>query len=178
MNKKILNLIIILILLFIFFLFSSKTKIKKSSESVRNEPTKTEPVSTIAYDFELSDINGKKIKLSDFKDKVVILNFWATWCPPCRAEIPSFVELYKKYKNEGLSIIGVAIDNETKVKNFVKEFKINYPVLLADEITIQKYGGIRGIPTTFIIDKNGNIIKNYIGYRPKETFENDFKNLK
>lgn len=178
MNKKILNLIFIFILLFIFFWFSSRPRNKTSSEPIQDEPTKAETTSSLAYDFQLPSINGKKVKLSDFKGNVIILNFWATWCPPCRAEIPSFIELYKKHKDEGLAIIGVAIDNEIKVKNFVKDYKINYPVLLADETTIQKYGGIRGIPTTFIIDKNGNITKNYIGYRPKEIFENDFKALK
>ncbi len=182
MDKKILNLVIIFALLVLLFIFLGKSRSKNSNKisqpeqklEINNEVSTT----TTAYDFNLSDIKGKKVKLSDFKGNVVILNFWATWCPPCRMEIPSFIELYKKYKNDGLTIIGVAIDNEVKVKNFVKDNNINYPVLIADETTIMKYGGIRGIPTTFIIDKNGNIKNQYVGYRPKETFEESFKALK
>ncbi len=181
MNKKILTLVIILVLLVLLFIFLEKSS-NKSSNEVPQQEQKTETnedVSTTgAYDFNLSDINGKKVRLSDFKGKVVILDFWATWCPPCKMEIPSFIELYKQYKNDGLVVIGVAIDNEIKVKNFVKEYKVNYPILIADETTIIKYGGIRGIPTTFIIDKNGNIKNQYVGYRPKEVFEESFKALK
>jgi peroxiredoxin len=128
-----------------------------------------------APDFELPDVNGKKVKLSDFKGKVIILNFWATWCPPCRAEIPGFIELYKKYKDKGVEIIGISLD-EGGVKDvvpFMKEFGINYHILIGNYKVTQDYGGIRGIPTTFVIDKKGNIRAKYVGYRPKEVFERD-----
>jgi len=128
-----------------------------------------------APDFELLDVNGKKVRLSDFKGKVIILNFWATWCPPCRAEIPGFIELYKKYKDKGVEIIGISLD-EGGVRDvfpFMKEFGINYQVLIGNYKVTQDYGGIRGIPTTFVIDKKGNIRAKYVGYRPKEGFERD-----
>jgi len=137
---------------------------------------------TIAPDFTLQDINGNEVTLSDFKGKVVILNFWATWCPPCRKEIPVFIELYKKYKDEGLVIIGISLDREGKkvLIPFVKKFGINYPVLIGTQKVVDAYGGIRGIPTTFIIDKKGKIRKKHIGLplNPREFFENEFLRIK
>jgi len=137
---------------------------------------------TIAPDFTLQDISGKEVSLSDFKGKVIILNFWATWCPPCRKEIPVFIELYKKYKDEGLVIIGISLDREGEkvLIPFVKKFGINYPVLIGTKKVVDAYGGIRGIPTTFIIDKKGKIRKKHIGLplNPKEFFENEFLRIK
>jgi len=137
---------------------------------------------TIAPDFTLQDINGNEVTLSDFKGKVVVLNFWATWCPPCRKEIPVFIELYKKYKDEGLVIIGISLDREGKrvLIPFVKKFGINYPVLIGTKKVVDAYGGIRGIPTTFIIDKKGKIRKKHIGLplNPREFFENEFLRIK
>ena len=105
-----------------------------------------------APDFELENIKGGKLKLSDYKGKVVILDFWDTWCPPCREEIPDFVELYKKY-NENVVIIGAAFAQRGKkaVEDFYKEYKMNYPVVIATQATARDFGGIRGIPTTFVI---------------------------
>lgn len=131
-----------------------------------------------AYDFSLKTTGGKTVKLSDFKGKVVILNFWATWCPPCKAEIPSFIGMYKKYEKDGLVIVGVAVDDPAKVAQFVKDNGVNYPVVIADQTTVTAYGGIRGIPTTFVIDKNGSIIRNYTGYRPEGVFLSDFNQNK
>lgn len=132
-----------------------------------------------APDFTLPDLEGNSLTLSDFKGRVIILNFWATWCPPCRKEIPDFVELYEKYKDEGLLIIGVNLDrgDSRTVKQFSKNYKINYPIVLGNVNVTQDYGGIRGIPTTFVIDRKGNIKKKYVGYRPKATFEEAVKRL-
>ena len=131
-----------------------------------------------AYDFSLKTTAGKTVKLSDFKGKVVILNFWATWCPPCKAEIPSFIGMYKKYEKDGLVIVGVAVDDPAKVAQFVKDNGVNYPVVIADQTTVTAYGGVRGIPTTFVIDKNGSIVRNYTGYRPEAVFLSDFNSNK
>ncbi|MEW6456421.1 MAG: TlpA disulfide reductase family protein [Acidobacteriota bacterium] len=132
-----------------------------------------------APNFTLPDANGRRISLEDFRGKVVILNFWATWCSPCRVEIPAFIQLYNTYKDRGLEIIGVSLDKGgwDDVKPFIKEYKINYHIVLDDGETANSYGGIIGIPTTFIIDKNGSIIKKYVGYPGKEVFEAEIRKL-
>lgn len=133
----------------------------------------------LAPEFSLKDINGAEKKLSDFKDKVVIIDFWATWCPPCREEIPHFIDLYSQYKDQGLEIIGIALDQdgERKVPAFAASNNINYTVLLGGEEVSDLYGGISAIPTTFVLDRDGNIVKKYIGYREKTVFEKDIKEL-
>jgi len=132
-----------------------------------------------APEFSLREVNGRERKLSDFKNKVVIIDFWATWCPPCREEIPHFIDLYSQYKGRGLEIIGIALDQngERTVKEFIAKNKINYTVLLGNNEVSDLYGGIDAIPTTFILDKDANIRKKYIGYTEKRVFETDIKEL-
>lgn len=134
---------------------------------------------SVAPDFVLNSVDGKTVKLSDYRGKVIILDFWATWCPPCRAEIPHFIALQNEYAKEGLQIIGISMDRDgTKaVAPFYKRMAMNYPVLLSDGKVELKYGGIRAIPTTFIIDKNGKIAKRYVGFQEKTVFEKDIKGL-
>lgn len=132
-----------------------------------------------APDFKLNDVTtGKPVSLSDFKGKVVVLDFWATWCPPCREEIPHLVDLYGKYKDKNLVIVGVSLDDtQTPVKPFMDEFHMDYPVVMGDDAIQKAYGGIQGIPTAFIIDKTGKIAQKYIGYRDENTFEQQIQKL-
>ena len=137
-------------------------------------------VETAAYDekgeapgFTLHDVNGKKIELSDFKGKVVALNFWATWCPPCRKEIPDFVALQTQYGTDGLQILGIALDEGGAgvVKPFTEKYKMNYPVLLADEDIVKRYGEMNAIPVTILIDRKGMIRGRFVGMRTKDMLE-------
>jgi len=132
-----------------------------------------------APDFNLKTIYEDEFHLYDYIGNVIIIDFWDTWCPPCRAEIPHFIELYNKYKDKGLLIVGIAFAREgiEKVKSFVNDEGINYPVLIANPEVVKNYGGITAIPTTFIINKNGEIFEKIIGYRNKEFFEEKIKIL-
>jgi len=132
-----------------------------------------------APDFSLKTPDNRIVKLSDYKGKIVIVNFFATRCPPCRIEIPDFVKFYKENKKKGVVIIGIAVGSRPEdVKKMIKEFKINYPVCMSDGKVEREYGGIRFVPTSFIINKNGNIYKKQIGMMNKEQLEEVLKNLK
>jgi peroxiredoxin len=131
-------------------------------------------------DFTLKDMNGAEVKLADLKGKVVLLNFWATWCGPCRLEIPSFVELQEKYADRGFRVVGISVDDPPEaLPPFAKRFKINYPLIVgADREDVQKaYGPIFGVPMTFIIGRNGRICMKYVGPASKEQFESQIKSL-
>ncbi len=133
-----------------------------------------------APEFKLQDLDGNTVSLSDYKGKVVFVNFWATWCPPCRAEIPHFVELIDEYGKDGFAIIGISIDDpgdHKKIPGFMKQYKINYPILLDDNKTRFDYGGIGSIPTTFVIDREGKALGKIVGARSKEQFEGIIKQV-
>lgn len=131
-----------------------------------------------APEFSLLSTTGKKVSLSDFKGKVVIVDFWATWCPPCRKGIPDLVSLKKQYQDKGVEIIGISLDQEqTKddVVPFIKNYGINYPVLYYNMKVISDYGNIQSIPTSFVIDKEGKIISSYVGLVDRSVYEADIK---
>lgn len=132
-----------------------------------------------APDFTLRDANGAPVKLSDFKGKVVLLNFWATWCGPCKVEIPWFMSFQQQYKDRDFVVLGVSLDDEgwDVVKPYVNNRKINYRVCLGNEETSQLYGGIESLPTTFVIDRDGKIASRHIGLVSKSTYEKEILNL-
>ncbi len=132
-----------------------------------------------AYNFELVTLEGEKITLKDYRGKALILDIWDTWCPPCIKGIPDFIELYSKYNDKGLEILGVAIGREgvDAVRDFVQQNRVNYTNALMTEDFIPGVGNIRGIPTTFVIDKNGRIYKKYVGYRAQSVFEQDIRKI-
>ena len=157
----------------------TKVKAEEKATPPLVDKAQSEPDSKAAPSFTLQDLNGKQVSLSDFKGKVVILDFWATWCPPCVKEIPHFVELYEQYKGQEFTIVGISVDRQgvSVVKPFVQKYQVNYPILMTDGQVDKAYGGITSIPTTFVIDSAGNIRHKYIGYRDKAVFETDIKAL-
>lgn len=122
--------------------------------------------------FQFKTIDNKVLDLSQFYGKVIVVDFWATWCPPCTKEIPHFIELQEKYKNE-VQFIGLNVgEKESQIREFVKSMGINYIIGYSNENIEKLFGGINGLPTTFIIGKDGKVKAKAIGYRSKEWFEN------
>lgn len=148
---------------------------KPKAEDIKHAEV-SDPKLKEAPDFELKDIDGKDVHLADYKGKIVVLNFWATWCGPCRREIPDFIDLQNAYAKDGLQFIGIALDQEgaEAVKKYVEKTKIafNYPVLIGSNDLAEKYGGMPAIPVTFLIDRKGMIRNHYIGMRQKADLEN------
>jgi len=130
-----------------------------------------------APDFELTSLDGKRVKLSDYRGKAVLLNFWATWCGPCKIEMPWFVELQKEYGPQGLQIVGVAMDDASRdeIQKFVKEMGVNYTILLGKEAVGQQYGGVDVLPTTFFIDRDGKIVSREFGLQSRSLFVDNIK---
>lgn len=130
-------------------------------------------------DFELKDINGKVVTLSDYKGNVILLDFWATWCPPCKIEIPGFIELYNKYKSRGFVVLGVSMDDSSSaVKPFTQKMKMSYPVLIGTgRSDIEEAFELMGLPTTFLISRDGRICNRHFGFAEKEQFEREIKIL-
>jgi peroxiredoxin len=121
-----------------------------------------------APDFALKDANGATVHLSDYKGKVVLLDFWATWCCPCKVEIPWFMEFEQQYKDRGFAVLGVSMDEGgwTEVKPYVEKQKINYRILLGNDQVGEAYGGVDSLPTTFLIDRDGRIASKHEGIEP------------
>jgi cytochrome c biogenesis protein CcmG/thiol:disulfide interchange protein DsbE len=127
----------------------------------------------------LPDDAGRTVSLADYKGKVVLLDFWATWCGPCKIEIPWFIEFQRKYKDQGFSVIGVAMDEDgwEIIRPFAEQYKMNYPILLGNDETASAFGGVEVLPTTFIIDRQGRIVATHMGLVSKSEFEDAIKAL-
>jgi cytochrome c biogenesis protein CcmG/thiol:disulfide interchange protein DsbE len=131
--------------------------------------------------FTLKDMHGKDVRLSDFKGKVILLNFWATWCGPCKYEIPAFVELQAKYRDQGFVVLGVSTDDPPdKLRVFAQQYKMNYPVLQGrdrSDFVDDAWGPMWGIPVSFFINRNGTICRKHTGLASKEQLEKEIKAL-
>ena len=118
----------------------------------------------LAPEFTLPQLNGQQVSLSSYRGRIVLLDFWATWCVPCREETPHFVELQQKYGERGLQVIGVSMDDSpAPVRPFVEQFHVNYPIVMGSDDISTKFGGLLGMPTSYLINRDGKIVKRYIG---------------
>ena len=130
-----------------------------------------------APDFTLTSLDGKPLKLSDFRGKAVLLNFWATWCEPCKVEMPWFVDLQKKYGPEGLQVLGVAMDDASPkdISDFAHKMGVNYPIVIGKEAVGDQYGGIPYLPSSFYISRDGKVVERVFGLISKSEIEGDIQ---
>ena len=142
-------------------------------------PPRDNSIGNVAPDFELQTLDGKNLKLSDLRGKAVLLNFWATYCGPCKIEMPWFVELQKQYGPQGFQIVGVSMDDSSTstedIAKFAKDMGINYPILLGKESVAQSYGGVSVLPTTFFLDRDGKVIAREFGLQSRSVFVDHIK---
>ena len=128
--------------------------------------------------FLMTDLAGKPVSTADWKGKVVILNFWATWCPPCQAEIPMLIDLANRYKDK-LEIVGVSVDDSTpaEVEDFVKQMGMNYPIVMANAALVQEYGGVPALPTAFVINEDTKVVQKHVGLFPETLYDQEVRAL-
>jgi cytochrome c biogenesis protein CcmG/thiol:disulfide interchange protein DsbE len=147
----------------------------RPAEFIKSDIATTHP---FAPEFSLTDLNGQKLNLSIYRGKVVLLDFWATWCGPCRSEIPRFVDLQNKYRDQGLQVIGISLDDDPKpVRGFYQQFKMNYPVAIGDANLAERYGGMLGLPVNFVIDREGRIHAKHVGEVDISLIEQEINSL-
>jgi len=166
---------VVIAAVFAFLAFSSN---KSEAEEPAGSAAQLSFLGT-APEWSLVDMDGAPISAESLKGKVVVVDFWATWCPPCIEEIPGYVSLQKQYENDGLVIVGISLDRgkdaEKKVRDFAAKHQINYPLALGDSDTVAAFGSIAGsiqaIPTTFLIDRTGNVIHHKVGSMKTADYE-------
>ena len=155
-----------LLFLLIIFLISYTVSAKSLQESMTENGLAIPKKPTSSINFELENLNGLKEQLTDYKGKVVFLNFWATWCGPCRIEMPSMERLYTEFKEDGLVILAVNLGESSAIAGeFMKSNNLSFPVLLDEDQTVAAIYGVRSIPTTYLIDRDGNILGMAVGAR-------------
>ncbi len=168
-------LIIVAMVVALMLVFSFKI----ARRSLPGGTSGTAQTNGIAPDFTLQSIDGKTVRLSDFRGKAVVLNFWATWCGPCKIEMPWFVDLQKQYGPAGVQFLGVAMDDaSTKdIAEFAQSMNVNYPILIGKEAVGDAYGGVQFLPETFYVDRNGKIVDKAFGLKGRGEIEDDIKKI-
>ena len=187
MNRNVIVVLCVVVGITVLLLIGTRTsKPPQASANVNGQqsaPTTVQgpqdpPKGSIAPSFELKSIpDGKKVSLDSFRGKAVLLNFWATWCGPCKIEMPWLVDLQKKYGSQGLQIVGVAMDDagDKEIADFAHKMGVNYVVLKGTEAVGDKYGGIDRLPLTYFLDRNGKVIDETIGLVSESVFEDNIK---
>jgi len=150
-----------------------------SSSYVRAATVKPDKERKPAPEFALKDADGKTVHISDYKGKVVLLDFFATWCGPCKIEIPWFMEMERKNRDRGFAVLGISMDDEgwEVVKPFLADLGVNYRVVIGNDETAGKYGGVDALPTTFLIDREGRIAAVHVGLTSRKDFEDGIQQL-
>jgi peroxiredoxin len=151
----------------------------KLSSQRTGEHNPSQTLSKSNIDFELQDLSGKPVKLSDYRGKIVLVNFWASWCGPCEFEIPMFLKMRREYQKRGFEIIGISMDEGSleQLGEFIKQLKINYPVVMGASANLDVFGAIKGLPTSFLIDREGRIHSRHQGLLGLNEIENELPKL-
>jgi len=160
------------VLFIVVLLLQGCGKAKSNANNSKNNVSSNTTTRQAMPDFTLEGLDGNQYSISQYRGRVLIVDFWATWCGPCKVEIPFLEDLYSQYKDKGLTVIGVGLDNPFALEKFHNDMDMNYNVLKGTQQIAQKFG-IRGIPTTYILDKEGRIARKFVGFNPalKQTFD-------
>jgi thiol-disulfide isomerase/thioredoxin len=152
---------------------ATDSAIEQTKEASTHADVSALPLLGLAPDWVLKRLDGSTMSSADLVGKVVVLDFWATWCPPCREEIPGYIEMQRELEASGLVIVGISLDQGGVgvVENFGQQFKINYPLVMGDQAIVEAFGGIEAIPTTFLVDRNGQIRHRKVGMMTRSDYE-------
>lgn len=186
-NKNTIYTIIFLVVVLIFFIVNNSGNGKEQGPYPPHYKPNSSAENSHVYDFKLTNTDGKLVSLADYKGKVLLINFWATWSGSCQDFVPKLVNLKSKYSNNDFEIIGISLDSDNpehprgdtrnKVIPFMKNFEVNYPIVYGDLDITNRFGGIRNIPASFILDKSGKIQKKFTGTNSIEDYENQIEKL-